>query len=148
MSIVFPSSSVLTRISDFLSPPNRPIGPMPRTQQCEKCKPTPIGMRSSAFPLEGEDSKTIASRAADSLPFARRFTLLVFSMRLKFTWSMAGLGALKQDVKAARKDVVAAGDGNWKTVLENLAAKIVLKISKSTPNPIPAVNDGQIYRGF
>jgi hypothetical protein len=127
MDFAIPSKSLFTSIGEFFSPPNRAIGPMPRTEQSTPMRPTPIAMRSPKQQLKDGGSAPLAKRASGSVPFSTRFALLVFSVRLKFTKSAAGLDALKNDVKSFKKGAKEAGLSSTVDVLETMLSTIEVK---------------------
>lgn len=142
MAYVAPSKSIFAIIREFFVPKGRAIGPSPRTEQYMKITPTLIGMRSLKTELmEGRsqlmdgDGMPQAKRASESVPFSTRFTLLVFSVRLKFTESAAGLDALRKELKLLKNDATKANLTSVVATLQTMQTTIEKKLNPNLHVP-------------
>jgi hypothetical protein len=86
--------------------------------QFRQAAPTPIAMRSPKQLLKDGGGTPVTNKATKSVPFSTRFALLVFSIRLKFTESAAGLEALKVEAKSLKQS---ARTANLSSVVETIA---------------------------
>lgn len=138
MNFVIPPKNIFTTIGEFFKPPiqARAIGPEPRTTQIRQTHQKPIVMRSPQQQLKDGGSTPMAKRASESVPFSTRFAMLVFSVRLKFTGSAAGLKALKVDVKVLRKASMEAGLSSAVHVLETMLSTIEVKLNPNMAIPL------------
>jgi hypothetical protein len=136
MTFAIPPKSIFTSIGEFFSPPNRAIGPMPRTKRCTQARPTPIAMRSSKQQLKDGGSTPMAKRASESVPFSTRFALLVFSVRLKFTESATSLKALKVDVTLLKKSTNKTTLSSTVDALETMLSIIEAKLNPNLAIPL------------
>jgi hypothetical protein len=143
MDFVARPKNVFTCIGEFFIPPNRAIGPEPRTAQSTHLRSTPITMRSPKQQLKDGGSTPMAKRASESPPFSTRFAMLVFSVRLKFTESAAGLAALKGELKLLKKSAEKANLSSTVDVLQTMLCTIEKKLD---PNLVVPLSGGSGFQ--
>lgn len=154
MSIVFPANNIFKRFAESVAPAHRPIGRAgtqageQRAPKVQRTQPMPIGMRSPRQQLADGLGKPIAGKASGSVPFSTRFAILVFSVRLKFTGSTAGLNALRTEVKTLQKSLAAANDASSAAALGEMKARISDRLAKQDPQHFIPEAGGRQYQGW
>lgn len=154
MSIVFPANNIFKRFAESVAPAHRPIGRAgtqageQRAPKVQRTQPMPIGMRSARQQLADELGGPIAGKASGSVPFSTRFAILVFSVRLKFTGSTAGLNALRTEVKTLQKSLADANDAPSATALGEMKARISDRLAKQDPQYFIPEAGGRQYQGW
>ena len=154
MSIVFPANNIFKRFAESVAPAHRPIGRAgtqageQRAPKVQRTQPMPIGMRSARQQLADGLGKPIAGKASGSVPFSTRFAILVFSVRLKFTGSTAGLNALRTEVKTLQKSLADANDASSAAALGEMKARISDRLAKQDPQHFIPEAGGRQYLGW
>lgn len=154
MSIVFPVNNIFKRFAESVAPAHRPIGRAgtqageQRAPKVQRTQPMPIGMRSARQQLADELGGPIAGKASGSVPFSTRFAILVFSVRLKFTGSTAGLNALRTEVKTLQKSLADANDASSAAALGEMKARISDRLAKQDPQHFIPEAGGRQYQGW
>lgn len=122
------------------------IGRMPATGRTAPLCPTPFFQRSSRQMVTQQDGRPLQNKATTCLSFGSRFQLLVFSTRLRFTRSRAGLVALKEEVRLFKKALKSAAPAPQ--ALTSLIASIDGELVQKDPQrSIPAAH-GSTYGGW
>ena len=154
MSIVFPVNNIFKRFAESVAPAHRPIGRAgtqageQRAPKVQRTQPMPIGMRSARQQLADELGGPIAGKASGSVPFSTRFAILVFSVRLKFTGSTAGLNALRTEVKTLQKSLADANDAPSAAARGEMKARISDRLAKQDPQHFIPEAGGRQYQGW
>jgi hypothetical protein len=124
------------------------IGRMRATGRNAPLRPTPFFQRLSRQMVAQQDGRPLQNKATTCLSFGHRFQLLVFSTRLRFTRSRAGLESLKEEVRLFKKALKSAALAPAPHALTSLIASIDSKLVQKDPQrSIPAAH-GSTYGGW
>lgn len=126
------------------------IGRMPATGRSAPLRPTSFFQRSSRQMVTQQDGRPLQNKASTCLSFGSRFQLLVFSTRLRFTRSLAGLEALKQEVKLFKKALKSAAPAPAPApqALTSLITSIDSKLVQKDPQRSIPASHGSTYGGW
>jgi hypothetical protein len=129
-------------------------GPVPKTQQFVKEASKPLDTR-SLEQQRVESGESRVNTASDPFSFDTRFKFLVFSVRLKFTSSLAGLETLKKEVHSFKKELKSGAKSpsalKFPATVKALAimeASIDRKLVHVDPKKSIPANDGPRCQGW